>query len=1647
MAQSTDEDIKKLLDNLQSDLKNISLETKRRHPNVKESAEETIVKIRNASSNATPLTYLSNQVLYPLVQGCETKDNKVVNLSLQVIQRLITAQVLDAKGAKYVVETMWMLMESGIEEVRLLQTLTLLSTTNTVLQGEAMARCLVICFRLAFSKDQIVSTTAGATVRHLVSAVFDRAMAVQDSDTRSRENLTANTLVKPAASPSGKGGASELPGLVADAYLLFQDLIQLVNADQPIWLQGIVEMTRTFGLELSEGVLHNYSPVFYKYIPFRVLLKEKVCSLVIKLFSPNIKYRGGGSGGGGGGQQAAAFDKPYYHISLRLLRVVSVLVEKYYRLLVTECEIFLSLIVKFLDPDKPGWQRALALELIHRMVVQPRLLREFCRWYDCRDHATNIFQDMVNSLGAYVQNVFICTPQTEQVQPQPSGTNVGTPSMLAGLPVGPGISVQPGFYYRSVYKPLVISWLGGTAKCTYLDMTDRQEPPPLQDGYGVSLAFSCLLDIIRSIGLIVDNDQTDVDQNDDLVPVSVIGGDEPVDLAKVRCQLLESSWCGLLCSLALLLDASTEDSTAENILKSMQLFASLAARLGLSKQRDSFITAVCKASLPPHYTLSVLKATPSTQLVTGASHLANTGEGGEAHGAVDGDYRHQVVAVGTPLPTASLPPAAQQGPVMLTAKNLQCMRAILSVAHCHGDLLGAAWHIVLTTLQHLVWILGLKPTAGQGGHLKAVKSSSETNAVITTAVMADLPVLAKMLSNLFESSCNLSEDSLNHLIDALIVISGESLQLAYNNREPSLFAVAKLLETGDVNLMRIQAIWVKITCHLLDVSSHPHAKMREWGGDALCNLMQAALKYQHKPPLHHNPKLQTLLLGPLVELSAIPQPDIRSRQLECVMTILHSSAEALTQGWPLVLSVIGALRPQHSEALVRTGFQALQLVLTDFLPLTPHTSLPLCVDTAAKFGSQTQDLNISLTAVGLLWNLSDYFYQNQNTLRNAIIAEPKILPDLPGYKEMCTFDKLWMCLFSRLGDLCLDSRPATRKSAGQTLFSTIAAHGSLLQTQTWQAVLWQVLFPLLDKVSLESGLASTEKHSDNLLIHHTRNTEKKQWAETQVLTISGVARVFVTKRKLLAALGDFPKAWRLLLEHIEKLSLSTTGEVSLAALKSFHEMVVTGDDTDVDSTKWNAAWKSWISIGKKSSVISIEELKSSTDPILPSQAFVTALAHIFPLLFTHIKNEFSTDDLDALSAVIVSLVHVPVITDSELGYILAGSDDSLLPLHLSIIKCITAVESHSLSAKQILLPGVFRLYEKLSNLVHSLPQGSELCQVKGLYPHKFVLLGERMLISLGRLYEKTYHLPVVVEEGVILDIVSCVQVPMKIKYSCARQSSWRIAKEVFLSVMCTALCGGGASEGSAVHPDQVWTVVSDALDNFLFSQYKPPQERTPEELKEDELIDCDIIEFLKEKVLLQPSLFPHEFLLSIMVILNKGSIHSASQTRNSDLNQNIDSYLTIREDFAKICFETLLQFSLLENDEEQVNGNHDLLSLNNLCLKDDDEKITNKLAVTSLLYRFKEVLKKYVADEQLHHPVPLPAQRVHEMAFVLKAIATLISSLKKTPTEVDRTWGQLFDLYPDLVAATASTAPNVASSLKQALLQYADLLQPPPPTT
>jgi hypothetical protein len=183
-----------------------------------------------------------------------------------------------------------------------------------------------------------------------------------------------------------------------DAYLLFQDLCYLINGDQPIWLIGLTEITRTLILELIETILTHYASIFHCHSEFRYLLKERVSPLVIKLFSPGAKHSNLNSNLSSGINSNSTYDSAYFPLIARLLRVVCILIRFYFTLLITECEIFLSLLIKLLEPDKPVWQRSLAIECIHKIIIHQNLIKLFCLSYDMQPHASKILRDLTNAI-------------------------------------------------------------------------------------------------------------------------------------------------------------------------------------------------------------------------------------------------------------------------------------------------------------------------------------------------------------------------------------------------------------------------------------------------------------------------------------------------------------------------------------------------------------------------------------------------------------------------------------------------------------------------------------------------------------------------------------------------------------------------------------------------------------------------------------------------------------------------------------------------------------------------------------------------------------------------------------------------------------------------------------------------------------------------------------------------------------------------------------------------------------------------------------------------------------------------------------------------------------------------------------------------
>ncbi|XP_072341125.1 protein MON2 homolog isoform X2 [Scyliorhinus torazame] len=1691
MSTSSPEAVKKLLENMQSDLRSLSLECRKKFPPVKEAAESGIVKVKTIAARNThilaALKENSAEVVQPLLMGCGTKEPKIAQLCLSAIQRLMSHEVVSEGAAGNIINMLWQLMENGLEELRLLQTVLVLLTTNTVVHDDALAKAIVLCFRLHFTKDNITNNTAAATVRQVVTVVFERM------DAEDEQHKNDDRLPPVVQGNSNRRTISTLRPCAKDAYMLFQDLCQLVNADAPYWLVGMTEMTRTFGLELLESVLNDFPRVFLQHQEFSFLLKERVCPLVIKLFSPNIKFRQGTNTP----SSPTPVEKPYFPICMRLLRVVSVLIKHFYSLLVTECEIFLSLLVKFLDGDKPQWLRAVAVECIHRLCIQPQLLRSFCQSYDMKPHSTKVFRDIVNALGSFIQSLFI-TPSTgnNPISNAQTGTSGGgglsAAQNGAGMNATVGLTPQPAFEYRGTWIPILNTSVQGTSKAAYLELLDKVEPPTIPDGYAMSVAFGCLLDLVRGITAMIEaelDSEGFASQSGLVKKAAEVQPSEQQEKLAVSVsravweEMVGACWCGLLAALSLLLDASTDETASENILKAEMTMASLCGKLSLVTPRDAFITAICKASLPPHYALTVLNS-------SGGFHKTYSIQGQSVQMiSPSSDSHQQVVAVGQPLTSQ------HQGTVMLTAKNIQCMRTLLNLAHCHGSVLGTSWQLVLATLQHLVWILGLKPASG--GALKPGRAVEGPSTVLTTAVMSDLPVISNILSRLFESSQYLDDVSLHHLINALCSLSTEAMDMAFwNNKEPSLFAVAKLLETGLVNMHRIEILWRPLTGHLLEVCQHPNARMREMGAEAVTALMKAGLSFKHDPPLSQNQRLQLLLLNPLKELSNIVHSDIRQKQLECVLQILQNEGDSLGPGWPLVLGVIEAIRNDQGESLIRTAFQCLQLVVTDFLPTMPSTCLQIVVDVAGSFGLQNQELNISLTSIGLLWNISDYFYQRGEIIEKELDKEEALLQKHAEEKGVSLnrpfhpappFDCLWLCLYSKLGELCVDPRPAVRKSGGQTLFSTVGAHGTLLQHETWHTVLWKVLFPLLGRVRKSSTTADKEKIESgggNILIHHSRDTAEKQWAETWVLTLAGVARIFNTRRYLLQSLGDFSKAWDVLLDHIQSAALSKNSEVSLAALKSCQEIlqIVTpvkecdkpeglsgvnmpvfvgplippgparvlsrtdslGDrlgryngtevnaatDEIEDSALWWAAWNTWYKIGSEST-----KPPTTCDKLffIPSQPFLTALVQIFPALYQHIKTGFSMEDLKKLGVILHGAVSVPISSDAS-PFILPSYTEAILTslqetvlIALDVLQKAICIGPEDM---QIMYPAIFDQLLSFVEFSCKAPTYGKL-ETKNIANAKFnqaewvalnyVPFAEKSLEVVVDLYQKTACHKAVVNEKVLQKIIKTLRIPLNLKYACPSETTWKMAVSSLLKVLSIGL-PVARQHASSRKFDTMWPELASTFEDFLFTKSTPPDNLSIQEFEKNENIDVEVVQLISTDILPYANFIPKEFVGQIMTMLNKGSIHSRS---TSFTEAEID--IRMREEFSKVCFETLLQFSFSNK------------------VTTPQEGYISRMALSVLLKRSQDVLHRYIEDERLSGRCPLPRQRVTEIVFVLKAISTLMDSLKKTkPENVDtNTWSQVIALYPTLVECITCTSSEVCSALKEALVPFKDFLQPP----
>lgn len=356
---------------------------------------------------------------------------------------------------------------------------------------------------------------------------------------------------------------------------------------------------------------------------------------------------------------------------------------------------------------------------------------------------------------------------------------------------------------------------------------------------------------------------------------------------------------------------------------------------------------------------------------------------------------------------------------------------------------------------------------------------------------------------------------------------------------------------------------------------------------------------------------------PTNETSLPLSPTFASKKIETPTQDSSFPGSPLTSSSYCESPTTEPVQPNSKSIMVtRVAFPCVQLITTDFLSLLPPSVIVRCIDTLTLYGSLNDDLNISLTAVGLMWSICDFILTKRYNLENQKAKKVKegsenILLDNTDDAKLkntisiidldtesaelstATMDYMWMHLLKNLSLLCSDDRSEVRNSANQTLFRTIGMNGQLLTLEAWNMCIQKVLFPLLERIRNSSKVVqrsgSLNKIISPKLAPLGARSAFKQWDETKVITLAGVTKSLLDFLPLLVGLIDFPNYWKIFLDFMKTTCLEGSQEVSVAALKNLRQLVQYAQQSELVSEKisihiiplWTAAWETWESIGQE----------------------------------------------------------------------------------------------------------------------------------------------------------------------------------------------------------------------------------------------------------------------------------------------------------------------------------------------------------------------------------------------------------------------------------------------------------------------------------
>ncbi|CAK9230341.1 unnamed protein product [Sphagnum troendelagicum] len=498
-------------------------------------------------------------------------------------------------------------------------------------------------------------------------------------------------------------------------------------------------------------------------------------------------------------------------------------------------------------------------------------------------------------------------------------------------------------------------------------------------------------------------------------------------------------------------------------------------------------------------------------------------------------------------------------------KNIDAIKAIISIADEDGNYLQDAWEHILTCVsrfEHLHLIgegappdatffaapqseadrrqtikgpvlpvlrrkaqgrLQYAAAAARRGSYDSAGVGGGSAGVVTTEQMSNLVSNLNMLeqigsfevNKIFSRSQRLNSEAIVDFVKALCKVSMEELR---SPSDPRVFSLTKIVEISHFNMTRIRLVWSRMWSVLADyfvtVGCSDNLSVAMYAMDS---LRQLAMKFLEREELA-NYNFQNEFMKPFViVMRKSSSVEIRELIIRCVSQMVFARVGNVKSGWKIMFMVFTTAATDEHKSIVLLAFETIEKIVREYFPYiteTETTTFTDCVNCLIAFTNSRFDKDVSLNAIAFLRFCALKLAEGElgaaastKDVKSAASSPKQTVQESPTFTDKDESLYFWFPLLAGLSELTFDPRPDIRKSALEVLFDTLRFHGHMFSPGLWEKVFDSVLFPIFDYVRRATEPAARKQEASS---EKQAELEMDAWLyETCTLALQLVVDLFV----------------------------------------------------------------------------------------------------------------------------------------------------------------------------------------------------------------------------------------------------------------------------------------------------------------------------------------------------------------------------------------------------------------------------------------------------------------------------------------------------------------------------------------------------------